>query len=181
MLRFRSATGYGRALLILIMCVALGSFASAGEGKRKKAAARKAAQEAASGKEDLSAIPLPIGHEAKGLVIPDYDLQGRLSNRFDAGVAKRIDAENIQLHDLKMTTFTPEQKPDLRIDMVDSVLNLKTRILTSQERTTVKRADFQITGDTMKFNTATRQGTMTGHVKMVISGATQLLPKGEKK
>lgn len=186
MLRFRSATGYGRALVILGLSVALGSLAFAGEGKGKhrKAAAKAAVQQetdpATAEKNDLSAVPLPIGHEAKGVVIPDYDGQGRLSNRFNAGIAKRIDTENIQLRDLKMNTFTPQQKPDLSIVMSDSVLNLKTRILTSPQHTTVKRADFEIVGDTIKFNTATRQGTMTGNVKMTIYGASELLPKGTK-
>ena len=36
-------------------------------------------------------------------------------------------------------------------------------------RTTVKRADFEIVGDTMKFDTVNRKGTLVGNVKMVIT------------
>ena len=32
----------------------------------------------------------------------------------------------------------------------------------------IKRADFEIAGDTMQFNTLTHQGTMTGNVRMTI-------------
>ena len=91
------------------MC-ALGSTAlGQGKGhKRKKQEEEKKAQEK---KEDT--VPLPVGHEAKGLVLPDYDLRGILSNRFVAGVAKRLDDNHLQLRDLKMTSYT-EQKPDLQ-------------------------------------------------------------------
>jgi lipopolysaccharide assembly outer membrane protein LptD (OstA) len=53
--------------------------------------------------------------------------------------------------------------------MNDSVLDLKTRILSSQERTTIKRADFNIAGDSVQFDTNTRTGKLIGNVKMVIT------------
>lgn len=123
-------------------------------------------------------IPLPIGHEARGIVLPDYDLQGRLQARFEAAVAKRIDTERIQFTGLKMTTFKADTNtPDLHIDMPASTLDLTTRVITSQERTTVTRADFNISGDTMRFDTVARQGNLTGNVKMVITDQSPLRGK----
>jgi hypothetical protein len=61
--------------------------------------------------------------------------------------------------------------------MQTSVLDLKTRVLTSQERTTVKRADFNIVGDSVEFDTGTRTGRMVGNVKMVISDQSHLMEK----
>ncbi len=182
MLPFRSGrVRTGRALFVLLLICALGSNTVWAEGKgkkhKKKLEEAKAAQEK---KDDASNIPLPIGHEAKGLVLPDYDLRGRLSNRFDAGVAKRLDNIHLEMRDLKMTTYTAEQKPDLQINMSSSVLDLKTRVINSQQQTTVHRADFDIVGDTMKFDTTTRQGTLVGNVKMVIRGQSQLSPKGSE-
>ena len=84
------------------------------------------------------------------------------------------------MRDLNMTTYTPQQKPDLRIRMSDSVLDLKTKVISTKERTTVKRSDFEIAGDTMQFDTTSRQGTMTGNVKMIITGQAQLMPKGSE-
>ena len=130
-------------------------------------------------KKEEDSIPLPVGHEAKGLVLPDYDRRGVLNNRFEAGIAKRLDAGHLQMRDLNMTTYTAQQKPDLRIRMSDSVLDLKTKVISTKERTTVKRSDFEIAGDTMQFDTASRQGTMSGNVKMVITGQAQLMPKGK--
>lgn len=122
----------------------------------------------------LTSIPLPIGQEAKGLVLPDFDLNGHLRARFEAGAAKRIAAEQIEFKGLKVTTFTPENATDLSIDMPLSTLDLTTRVITSHDRSTVKRADFDISGDTMKFDTIGRKGTLVGNVKMVITGQTEL-------
>ncbi|MGI8820081.1 MAG: hypothetical protein ACR2ID_04320 [Chthoniobacterales bacterium] len=122
-------------------------------------------------------IPLPIGHEAKGLVLPDYSTEGQLQARFEAATAKRISVQEVQLTGLKMTTFTPENTTELMIDMPASILNLETRVITSHERTTVTRADFKISGDTMRFDTVARQGTLVGHVKMVITDKSALMKK----
>src|SRR3954471_9288023 len=124
----------GRALFISFLIFAIGSTAL-GEGKGHK---RKKQPDEKTGQKKEDVVPLPIGHEAKGLVLPDYDLRGILANRFYAGVAKRLDDNHLQMRDLKMTTYN-EQKPDLQIDMSDSVLDLKTRIISSQQRSTVRR------------------------------------------
>lgn len=122
----------------------------------------------------LGGVPLPIGQEAKGLVLPDYNLKGELQARFEAAVAKRIDADHIQFTGVKMTTYTPENTPDLAIDMPSSILDLNTRIVTSQERTTITRTDFTIAGDTLRFDTSARKGSFVGHVKMTIKNQTEL-------
>src|SRR6266550_4453198 len=58
--------------------------------------------------QSLTNIPLPIGHEAKGLVLPDFDVEGHLRGKFEAGTAYRIDQEHIGFQQLKITTYTPE-------------------------------------------------------------------------
>src|SRR5438270_2772176 len=130
---------------------------------------------ASAGEQSLTNIPLPIGHEAKGLVLPDFDLEGHLRGRFEAASAKRLDEYHIGFHALKITTYTPENRPDLTIELSESVLNLNTRILSSSERTTIKRADFNIAGDSVQFDTNTHTGKLVGNVKMVITTQSQLL------
>ena len=177
MLPFRSGRVHaGRSLLVLILVGALCSTAvGAGKGKKRL---KKQGAESAEQKED--SIPLPVGHEAKGLVLPDYDRRGVLQNRFDAGIAKRIDPDHMQMRNLDLTTYTPQQKPDLRIRMSNAILDLKTKIISSKERSTVRRKDFEIAGDAMQFDTNSRQGTMSGNVKMVITGQAELMPKGKQ-
>jgi lipopolysaccharide assembly outer membrane protein LptD (OstA) len=58
--------------------------------------------------------------------------------------------------------------------MQTSVLDLKTRILSSKERTTIQRSDFNIVGDSVQFDTNTKTGRLIGNVKMVISDKSHL-------
>ncbi len=159
--RFRRGARLSFVLLLIGSCGAW-----AGDSKRKKARATPTPipQEELG----LKSIPLTIGHEAKGLVLPNYDLQGKLLGRFEAVTAARIDENHVRFTDLKMTTFDKQEKPDFNVDMSDAMLNLETRVIDSKKRTKLKRADFEIAGDTMQFNTMTHQGTMTGNVHMTI-------------
>jgi hypothetical protein len=151
--------------------------ASAQSKGRKGKPRGKAAPSASPGEQSLTNIPLPIGHEAKGLVLPDFDGDGHLRGKFEAGTAHRIDEGHIGFEQLKITTYTPEDQQDLRIDMSTSVLDLKTRVLSSKARTTIQRADFNIAGDSVEFDTNSRTGRLIGNVKMVITDKSHLTPK----
>src|SRR5882724_9283705 len=157
--------------LLLIAVPASHLFAES-KGQKKKQA--RAVRPRGSSEQSLTNIPLPIGHEAKGLVLPDFDGEGHLRGKFEAGTAHRIDQEHIGFEHLKITTYTPEDQPDLRIDMSTSVLDLKTRILSSKARTTIQRADFNIAGDSVQFDTNSKTGRLVGNVKMVITDKSHL-------
>jgi hypothetical protein len=137
----------------------------------------KAAPSASPGEQSLTNIPLPIGHEAKGLVLPDFDADGHLRGKFEAGTARRLDEGHVGFEQLKITTYTPEDQQDLRIDMSTSVLDLKTRVLSSKARTTIQRSDFNIAGDSVEFDTNSRTGRLIGNVKMVITDKSHLTAK----
>ena len=104
-----------------------------------------------------------------------------MRGRFVAGGARRLDQEQVAFTDLKITTFTPESQTDLQIDLHTAIFNLKTKILSSKERGTVQRADFNIIGDSLDFDTDKRTGTMIGHVKMVITSNSKLIEKDKEK
>ena len=161
-------------LSILLMAV-IADPAVAAKPKGKKQKGLPGTPSATPGDQSLANIPLPIGHEAKGLVLPDFDLQGHLRGRFEAESAKRLDEVHIGFHTLKITTYTPESQPDLTIELSESILNMKTRILSSNERSTIKRADFNIVGDSVEFDTNSRVGKLVGNVKMVITSQSKLL------
>jgi hypothetical protein len=160
------------------MCVAIAAPQVSGQSKgRKKREDTSAKAGGSPGDQSLTNIPLPIGHEAKGLVLPDFDGDGRLRGKFEAGTAHRIDQEHVGFQHLKITTYTPEAQPDLQIDMQTSVLDLKTRILSSQERSTIQRSDFNIAGDSVQFDTNSKTGRLIGNVKMVITDKSHLTAK----
>jgi hypothetical protein len=165
-------------LVSVLICVVIEAPQVSGQSKgRKKKAGTSATAGGSPGEQSLTNIPLPIGHEAKGLVLPDFDGNGHLRGKFEAGTAHRIDQEHVGFQDLKITTYTPESQPDLQIDMHTSVLDLKTRILSSQERTTIQRSDFNIAGDSVQFDTNSKTGRLIGNVKMVITDKSHLTAK----
>ena len=183
MLPFRSGrpgnwglVAWSLSILLLSILVAAGP-AVADKPKARKVKVPSATPSASAGEQSLTNIPLPVGHEAKGLVLPDFDLEGHLRGRFEAVSARRIDEGHVGFHALKITTYTQENQPDLTIEMNDSVLDLKTRILSSPERTTITRADFNIAGDAVQFDTNTHTGKLIGNVKMVITDQSHLAGK----
>ena len=173
-------------LLVFLACAVI-----AADKKAPKSDAKSPAPSASAGPktkpsrpkpdEGIKDVPIATGHDAKGLVLPDFDLMGRLRGKLSAGVTRRLDDQNIEFQSVKFTTFLPEtEKPDMEISMSTSVFNLKTQILTSNVRSTVKRADFEVAGDTMKFEMVSRQGTLEGNVKMVVRGKART-PEDEAK
>jgi hypothetical protein len=165
MLPCRSGRFLRSARLSFVLLLAGSCLVVAGDGKRRRATPSPDASKEELG---LKNVPLTVGHEAKGLILPNYDLQGHLLGRFEAATAARIDENHVRFTNLKMVTYDQHEKPDFNVDMTDATLNLETRVIDSKQRTMIKRADFEIAGDTMQFNTLTHQGTMTGKVQMTI-------------
>ena len=179
MLLFRSAPSLSWSALVSLLSILLLSVLPVAAPAKEKAK-RKVELPSPStspGEQGLGNIPLVVGHEAKGLVLPDFDLDGHLRGKFEAGTARRIDDDHVGFGSLKITTYTPDNTLDLTIEMNDSVLDLKTRVLTSKERTSIKRADFNIAGDSVEFDTNARTGKLVGNVKMVITDQAHFSPK----
>lgn len=165
-------------LLSVVISILIGLPNALAQSKARKGKPRgKAGSSSSAGEQSLTNIPLPIGHAAKGLVLPDFDGDGHLRGKFEAGTAHRIDEEHVGFEQLKITTYTPEDQQDLRIDMSTSILDLKTRILSSKTRTTIQRADFNIAGDSVQFDTNSRTGRLIGNVKMVITDKSRFTAK----
>ena len=167
--------GFVVCLLSILLVSLIYDSAFAAKPKAKKSTTVSATPGLTPGEQNLTNIPLPIGHEAKGLILPDFDLEGHLRGRFEAESATRLDEVHVGFHTLKITTYTPENQPDLTLNFSEAILNLKTRILSSKERTTIKRTDFNIAGDAVEFDTNTRTGKLVGNVKMVITSQSKLL------
>ena len=181
MLPFRSGradiVGAVAASLLLVLLnsvVAAEKKASKSDGKTPAPAPTVAAPrkpQRPKPEEGIKDVPLAEGHDAKGLVLPDYDLLGKLRGKLQAGVTRRLDAQNVEFDGVKFTTFQKEMEaPDLVISVDKAVFNIKSQILTSNVRSTVKRADFDVSGDSMRFEMLTRQSTLEGNVKMVVRG-----------
>ncbi len=130
------------------------------KGKEKKGSEKK--------KETGLNVPIAIDHDADGLRIPSFDEKGKLQMYFDIAHAKRTDENHLAMSAAKVETYDDNGTRDLSIEVPTSVLDLKTRIVTSSAPVTIRRSDFELTGDTMIFNTQTRIGRFVGNVRMLI-------------
>ena len=138
---------------------------------KKEQAKKKESGRKTGGDEELAApkmsLPIPVGHDAKGLKIP-YAEAGKLQMIFTIGIANRLDEDHVKMSDLRIETFNDNGEREMLIDLPRSVLDLNTHVVSTKERVTIKRSDFEITGQAMQFNTDTKQGKLAGNVRMLI-------------
>ena len=132
--------------------------------KKKAEGEEKAAREPAK----LS-FPVPIGHDSKGLKLPTYWPDGKtLKMVFNIGIGTRIDEDNVNMQETQVQTYKEDGSPEMDIALPVSSFNLKTRVISTQQKVVITREDFELSGNTMEFNTETRAGTLGGGVKMII-------------
>src|SRR6267378_7953210 len=123
MLPFRSGrAGFSGASSAFLLLALLSCAALAGEKSAKPEVEAKSRPKARPKPEEgVTNIPIPAGHDAKGLVLPDFDLKGHLRGKLEAGITKRLDDEHVEFRGVKFTTFIPETgAPDLQIIMNSS-------------------------------------------------------------
>jgi hypothetical protein len=114
-------------------------------------------------------LPVPVGHDVKGLRVPIRNDQGKIEMQFDMESARRIDDQNIEMHTVVIQTYNQQTfKPDAKIDLISSTMNLDTEVITTKEPVRITRDDFLLTADSGLFNSKTRQGTVFGNIHLVI-------------
>lgn len=116
-------------------------------------------------------LPAPVGQDMKGITIPQYDPEGRLTMRFSAETARKIDEHQVDLNALTIEFFEKDGK-DITVAVPHGIFNLETKILSSDNKTSIKREDFDVVGESATFDTAKRFGTMQGHVHTEIRNST---------
>lgn len=119
---------------------------------------------------------VPPGAVNQGAVIPSFDATGRRTSLITADVLRRVDDERIYAEKLVVQMFNSDPKNDVRIDLKTAFYQMAGGggVLRSTERGRVSRADFEVEGDSLIFDTAKNQGRMTGNIHMVIFDSSTL-------
>jgi hypothetical protein len=108
-------------------------------------------------------IPVPLGEPVKGIKIPQYDDQGKMTMCLTADTALKINEKQVELGKLKVQ-FSDDENKEIIVTIPHSILNLETKILTADSETLIHREDFEIVGQNVVFDTLSRQGTFKGPV-----------------
>jgi Lipopolysaccharide-assembly, LptC-related len=123
-------------------------------------------------------LPVPIGHEVKGLRVPVRNEEGKMQMQFDMETATRLDDQNVEMHTVTIQTYNDQTgKPDAKIDLQTSIMNLDTNVITTKEPVRITREDFMLTADGGEFNSKTRQGRVVGNVHLVIYNRNEFQTK----
>jgi hypothetical protein len=123
-------------------------------------------------------LPVPIGHDVKGLRLPVRNDQGKVEMQFDIETARRLDDQNIEMHTVTIQTYNQQTfKPDAKIDLQSSTMNLDNEVITTKEPVRITRDDFFLTADAGEFNSKTRQGKVFGNIHLVIYNRNQFQTK----
>jgi len=123
-------------------------------------------------------LPVPIGHEVKGLRVPVRNDEGKMEMQFDMETATRLDDQNIEMHTVTIQTYNQQTgKPDAKIELQTSMMNLDTNVITTKEPVRITREDFVLTADGGEFNSKTRQGKVVGNVHVVLYNRNEFQTK----
>jgi lipopolysaccharide assembly outer membrane protein LptD (OstA) len=98
--------------------------------------------------------------------------------RMDIEWARRLDEQNVEMRSSVIQTYDEDTyKPSAKVELKTSVMNMDTNIIVSHEPVVVSREDFRLTGDSMEFNTKTREGRVIGNVRLIIYNRDELANK----
>jgi hypothetical protein len=123
-------------------------------------------------------LPVPIGHEVKGLRVPVRNEEGKMEMQFDMETATRLDEQNVEMHTVTIQTYNQQTgKQDAKIELQTSMMNLDTNVITTKEPIRITREDFVLTADGGEFNSKTRQGKVVGNVHLVIYNRNEFQTK----
>jgi len=123
-------------------------------------------------------LPVPIGHEVKGLRVPVRNEEGKMEMQFDMETASRLDEQNVEMHTVTIQTYNQQTgKQDAKIELQTSMMNLDTNVITTKEPIRITREDFVLTADGGEFNSKTRQGKVVGNVHLVIYNRNEFQTK----
>ena len=149
------------------------------ETKQAAQASTPASEPAENPTSGLAAIAsiIPIGHEQKSVVVPNYS-GTRLNSLIQAAGMKRLDDRRLGLTEMTITTYDDDEKEEMIVNMPTAIYHLESAILEGTSRSKVSRADFDLLGDGMLFDSDNNFGRMHGNLQMTIKDDS-LIPLGE--
>ncbi len=119
---------------------------------------------------------LPLGQKNIDVKIPSFK-DGKPDSLVRAGSMTRVDDSHMDMEKTDIRLYGETREGDLRVQLPVAVYDMGTQIMTSDVRSRISREDFQLEGDTLVFDTRSRQGKMTGHIHMIIYDAEKLSKK----
>ena len=148
-------------------------------GKVRKGEDAEGKDEADDGGGLQAAKFMPLGRPNLKVRIPQSE-DGELQCVMNAEEMTRISDEDVDIKALDIELFE-EGKVATRIKLVDGRYSLADKLISTDKRAVVQRADFTLVGESMEFDTVEQRGTMVGKVHMVIHDSSKFKKKKQAK
>ena len=121
-------------------------------------------------------LPVPVGEPVKGIKVPQYDENGKLTMSLTAETALKLDDRKVELGKLKVL-FNDKEEKSIIVEIPHSILDMESKVLVADSETVIRRDDFEIVGQSAVFDTFSRSGTFKGKVHASFqNGAPSELP-----
>lgn len=121
-------------------------------------------------------LPIPVGEPVKGIKIPQYDENGKLTMNLIAETARKLDEKQVEFGKLKIE-FSEKDEKTIIVEIPHSILDMESKVLIADSETQIHREDFEIIGQSAEFDTIARSGTFKGRVHASFrNGETADLP-----
>lgn len=157
------------SILLFVALMATIQATRADDPEPKKKGKQQKTEQKAEQSTDFD-VPVPMGIPVKGIKIPHRNEEGKLVMTIEAETAKKLDEKHVEMENMKIDSFDDDGKT-IRIEIPHSIFDLDTRILSGDSQALIRREDFEITGDSVEFNTKTRHATLHGKIHMIIQSA----------
>ncbi len=117
---------------------------------------------------------LALGQKSVGIVLPEFDDEGRPAGKITVESATRTSEDALDLTSMRID-LVGETGDNIAIDLPAATFNLTTSTLVGTRDVVITRIDFTLTGDRLEFNTKTRESVLYGNIKMIIHKRKQTL------
>ncbi len=110
----------------------------------------------------------PVGKPWSEVRVPNFDENDVLTSIMHTVKLTRESEELLLLDGLTLVMFQKNGDMSLRLVTERGVYDVNEEYLKSREKTFIQHPQFDMTGDTMLFNTKDQNGTLNGNVEMII-------------
>lgn len=121
---------------------------------------------------------IPQGFVNKNVKVPSFK-EGKRSSLLTAGTLTRLDDTRLSAENVVVEIYGEDPAEDMRVDLITAIYNMQEKVLRSGERSRVSRADFEMEGDSMVFDTTNSIGSMKGRVRTLIFDMDAVSGKSE--
>ncbi len=121
---------------------------------------------------------IPLGYVNENVTVPSFN-KGRSASLLTAASLTRVDEERLSASQVVVQIYAENPAENLKVDLKSAIYHMTDQILRSGERSRVTRADFEMEGDSMVFDTVSSIGSMKGRVRTLIFDTGEVSGKSE--